>query len=48
MAADLLANLAIQHNMVEQKTVSLEYQDQPYVKKPLVEVIRTHTSSDDW
>ena len=48
MVANLLANLAIHHNTVEQKTVSLGYQDQPYVEKPLVEVIRTHTSSDDW
>ena len=48
MVADLLANLAIHHSTVEQKIVSLEYQDQPYVEKPLIEVIRTHNSSDDW
>ena len=47
MVVDFLANLAIYHSLVERKTVSLEYQDQPYVEKPLVKVNSSTTSSDD-
>lgn len=47
MVADLLANLAIHHGAVQQKTVNLKYQDQPYVERPTVEVNSSTFTDDD-
>lgn len=38
MVANFLANLAVHHGVVERKTVSLKYQDQPYVERSIVKI----------
>lgn len=48
VVANLLANLAIHHGIVEWKTINLEYQDQPHICGTQAEVNYNTIKNDDW